>query len=139
MPISQLLFSFNGRINRAKWWLTGLAILVVMVALVALGFLAASMLGALAIVLLVLYLPLLWVGLALAAKRLHDRDKSAWWLLVFYVLPGMLQGIATQLTTVAFLLNLAGLAITIWAIVELGFLRGTSGPNQYGPDPLQQA
>jgi uncharacterized membrane protein YhaH (DUF805 family) len=27
-------------------------------------------------------------------------------------------------------------AITIWAIVELGFLRGTIGPNRYGPDPL---
>ena len=27
-------------------------------------------------------------------------------------------------------------AITVWAIVELGFLRGTLGPNRYGPDPL---
>jgi uncharacterized membrane protein YhaH (DUF805 family) len=24
----------------------------------------------------------------------------------------------------------------IWALVECGFLRGTEGPNAYGPDPL---
>lgn len=28
------------------------------------------------------------------------------------------------------------LFIAIWALVELGFLRGTIGANQYGPDPL---
>jgi uncharacterized membrane protein YhaH (DUF805 family) len=30
------------------------------------------------------------------------------------------------------------LALAVWGIVELGFLRGTAGPNQFGPDPLQQ-
>jgi uncharacterized membrane protein YhaH (DUF805 family) len=34
------------------------------------------------------------------------------------------------------ILHLVSFAITIWAIVELGFLRGTIGPNRYGPDPL---
>ena len=29
-----------------------------------------------------------------------------------------------------------GLAILIWAIIELGCLRGTPGPNRFGPDPL---
>jgi uncharacterized membrane protein YhaH (DUF805 family) len=33
-------------------------------------------------------------------------------------------------------LSLASLGISIWAIVVLGFLRGTRGPNRYGPDPL---
>ena len=33
-------------------------------------------------------------------------------------------------------LSLASLAISIWAIVELGCLKGTTGPNMYGPDPL---
>jgi uncharacterized membrane protein YhaH (DUF805 family) len=26
--------------------------------------------------------------------------------------------------------------ISLWLLIELGFLRGTVGPNQYGPDPL---
>ena len=37
----------------------------------------------------------------------------------------------------AIILGLAGFGISIWALVELGFLRGTVGPNQYGPDPLE--
>jgi len=32
---------------------------------------------------------------------------------------------------------LAGICISIWAVVEIGFLRGTAGPNRFGPDPLQ--
>jgi uncharacterized membrane protein YhaH (DUF805 family) len=27
-------------------------------------------------------------------------------------------------------------AIWLWAVLELGCLRGTEGPNAYGPDPL---
>ena len=34
-----------------------------------------------------------------------------------------------------YLFGIAGLIIGIWFLVELGFLRGTIGPNQYGPDP----
>ena len=40
---------------------------------------------------------------------------------------------------VSFPLSLAGLVVAVWGLVELGFLRGTVGPNQYGPDPLEPA
>jgi len=30
---------------------------------------------------------------------------------------------------------LLGLLLWIWALVELGFMKGTQGPNRYGPDP----
>jgi hypothetical protein len=36
-----------------------------------------------------------------------------------------------------YLLGIIQLGIGIWALVELGCLRGTVGPNQHGPDPLQ--
>ena len=36
----------------------------------------------------------------------------------------------------ATLFFIAGGAIMIWTFVDLGCLRGTIGPNQYGPDPL---
>jgi uncharacterized membrane protein YhaH (DUF805 family) len=32
--------------------------------------------------------------------------------------------------------HLVATAISIWAFIELGFLRGTHGTNTYGPDPL---
>jgi uncharacterized membrane protein YhaH (DUF805 family) len=38
-----------------------------------------------------------------------------------------------------FVLHLVSFAITVWAFVELGCLRGTVGPNRYGPDPLEPA
>jgi uncharacterized membrane protein YhaH (DUF805 family) len=34
------------------------------------------------------------------------------------------------------LFELGSVAISIWALVELGCLRGTAGTNQYGPVPL---
>src|SRR5262245_65137523 len=47
-------------------------------------------------ILLILYIPLVWIGLAIGAKRLHDRDKSVWWLLVFYLLPGILSSAGNE-------------------------------------------
>ncbi|MGB8447906.1 MAG: DUF805 domain-containing protein, partial [Pseudolabrys sp.] len=74
-------------------------------------------------------------SVALAIKRLHDRNKSGWWLLVFYLLPGVIDNIGMY-TAVQLVFHLARIALSIWALVELGFLRGPSGSNKYGPDPL---
>jgi uncharacterized membrane protein YhaH (DUF805 family) len=141
MPMSQLLFSFQGRLNRQPYWLTSIAIVVLIIVLIAFAltmfgvhdFWAA---GTTLALLVILYIPLLWVGLALGAKRLHDRDKSAWWLILFYLVPSLLSGAPNRIDGGGFILHLAGFAITVWAFVELGCLRGTVGPNRYGPDPL---
>jgi uncharacterized membrane protein YhaH (DUF805 family) len=150
MPLSQMLFSFQGRINRKPWWLVGLAVMVTMVVVLIvtamfggvgissddpMGIIAA--LGVMAIFFLLLIIPLIWIGLALGAKRLHDRNKSAWWLILFYLVPGILDTIGEQFGGVSLVFSLAAFALSIWGLVELGFLRGTAGTNQYGPDPLQ--
>lgn len=131
-----LFTSFEGRINRAKWWL-GLIVLVIAEWVImfvitmffgasmptevdpdAMGFSASYQLGAVgAIILLIIMIPFIWAGLALSAKRWHDRGKSAWWILI----------------------GLIPLIGAIWTLVENGFLKGTEGPNQYGPDPLAGA
>lgn len=73
----------------------------------------------------------------IAVRRLHDRDRSGSWLLVFYGLPAFLGYLAgTGETGWRSVLALASLAISIWGFVEMGCLRGTVGPNEYGPDPL---
>jgi uncharacterized membrane protein YhaH (DUF805 family) len=72
--------------------------------------------------------------IAVGIKRLHDRGKSGWWLVLFYLVPGPLKSIGEPrgfLAAVSF-------GISLWALVELGFRRGTLGPNQYGPDPLSR-
>lgn len=147
MPTSQLLFSFTGRLNRKPYWLTTLAMIAIFLVLIILAFFVAGGAAALSgsgsglgiglIILLLLYIPMLWIGLALGAKRLHDRNKSGWWLLLFWILPGLLQGIGEQIGSLGIVLSLIAVGISIWGLVEIGFLRGTVGPNQYGPDPLE--
>jgi uncharacterized membrane protein YhaH (DUF805 family) len=146
MSMSQLLFSFSGRLNRKPYWLTTLCLILVFLVLITVVFVVGgasilsgdlSGLGAMIIILVLLYIPLLWIGLALGVKRLHDRNKSGWWLLLFWFLPAILQGAGEQIDGIGIVLTLAGLAISIWGLVEIGFLRGTVGPNQYGPDPLE--
>ena len=134
----ELLFGFSGRINRAKYWLTFVIYFVALFALYVLFSLFFSfptdVLG-LFLILSVPFVAIIISATAVAVKRLHDRDKSGWWVLVFYMLPGVIGNIGSY-TGLDFVSQLASLALSIWALVELGFLRGTSGRNQYGPDPL---
>ena len=146
MSMSQLLFSFTGRLNRKPYWLTALCLMLIFLVIIAVLFVVGgasilagdlSGLGVTLFILVLAYIPLLWIGLALGAKRLHDRNKSGWWLVIFWVVPAILQGIGEQIEGIGIVLTLAGLGISIWGLVEIGFLRGTVGPNQYGPDPLE--
>jgi len=144
MPLSQLLFSFQGRLNRKPYWMTILATVVIFILLIVLVVMMFGeehlwAVGALLAVLVILYIPLIWISLAIGAKRLHDRDKSAWWLLLFYLVPSILSTAGNHAGDMGIILHLASFAITVWAFVELGCLRGTVGPNRFGPDPLAPA
>jgi uncharacterized membrane protein YhaH (DUF805 family) len=33
-------------------------------------------------------------------------------------------------------LSLVSMGFNLWLLVQCGFLRGTQGPNRWGPDPL---
>jgi uncharacterized membrane protein YhaH (DUF805 family) len=137
ISIGMLVFSFRGRINRMPYWLVSLGMLIVMAAVFALVGISSVLQSPM--LLLLLLIPSIWIGVALAVKRLHDRNKSAWWLVIFYMLPGLLEGMGGFAGDAAIVLLIASLALSIWALVELGFLRGTAGPNDYGPDPLAGA
>jgi uncharacterized membrane protein YhaH (DUF805 family) len=140
--MTQLLFSFRGRLNRKPYWMTVIATMVIIVLLLLLVLVMIreqrfEVAGLTVIILIIFYIPLIWIGLAIGAKRLHDRDKSAWWLLVFYALPGILSTAGNEIGDLGFIiLHIISFGITVWAFVELGCLRGTRGPNRYGPDPL---
>lgn len=135
MSLFALLFSFKGRVNRAKYWLFALLWVVLWTA--AFLLVLASNLSPLAFGLAVLILiPSLVSGIALGVKRLHDRDKSGWWLLLFYLAPGVLDGIGKVAGGSRLVLAVASFAVSVWALVELGCLRGNDGPNRFGGDPL---
>lgn len=51
-------------------------------------------------------------SLAVAVRRLHDTDRTGWWLLITFTVIGIP-------------------VLIVWFI-----LKGTTGPNRFGPDPL---
>jgi uncharacterized membrane protein YhaH (DUF805 family) len=148
MGWTTLLFSFNGRINRGKYWLAVLIYVVVWVVFIVGGLIwlggmnidnLFSLAGAGLLIWLIAIILLIagtWSGLAVGVKRLHDRNKSGWWVLLFWFGPSLLGSWQAATPDGGLILSLVAAAIAIWAFVELGCLRGTPGPNQYGPDPL---
>ena len=84
----------------------------------------------------------LWLLAATTIRRLHDRNKSGWWIVAFIIAPPLLRNIADRfdaLSAAAVILSLAAMTLTAWGFVELLLLRGTSGPNRFGPDPRAPA
>lgn len=62
-------------------------------------------------------------NIAVAVRRLHDRDMSGWWYLGFIVL-----------YLIPFVNFVAGIAFIVLMCLE-----GTKGPNRFGPDPKDPA
>ena len=97
MDWGHLFFKFNGRANRAKFWIAALVYAVINVILAAIGY-AMDQGGAFQAVNGILQLVILVSSIAVGVKRLHDRDKSGWYLLLFYVVPGVLVATASVLS-----------------------------------------
>jgi uncharacterized membrane protein YhaH (DUF805 family) len=81
-----------------------------------------------------------WIFLATAVKRLHDRDRSGWWTIPFFVVPGLYEQFSDLLPDSNWVLpfTLAASILWLWGLVEMFCLRGTSGDNRFGPDPLAE-
>ncbi len=93
---------FSGRASRKEYWLFSLWNLPIV-----------FVLTLIALPLYVLYvLGILLPALAVGVRRLHDTNRSAWWLLL-YIVP------------------FGGIAVFVFLC-----LKGTDGDNDYGPDPL---
>ncbi|MDE1146354.1 MAG: DUF805 domain-containing protein [Azospirillaceae bacterium] len=120
------LLSLNGRVSRREFWLKYQVPLFILYVFVAGWFFSSIDFGAIAqgadphaspgavLAMTVFSLLTFWPGFAVQVKRCHDRDHSAWFLLV------------------ALIPFIGG----IWLLVELWFLRGTVGDNRFGADPL---
>ena len=91
-------------------------------------------------------LAILLPTLAVAVRRLHDTDRTGWWIIapaLAYVAAGVAVAIAIAAGAGVFVLALLGIGFLvafILAIVLRVFYiqKGTAGPNRYGPDPLGQ-
>ena len=139
MDWAYLLNSFDGRIGRRTFWI---AMGVVMVAEILGHFAAEAIQGdrLSAIVDLVFTYP----EFAIAAKRGQDRNMPLWVVGAFFG-AGVLLDLITVLglagtddrpSTLSLVIALPFTVFGLALLVELGFRKGTSGPNPYGPDPL---
>jgi len=132
-----LLFGFEGRVNRAKCW-------------------SVTLINSVCTVIFLLFVPYNIIDTfmntdrhramplmiaAIGCKRLHDRNKSGWCMVPFFVLPILLDKAAEWpgAPNVDFFFALVAFGINIWAFVEIFCLKGTKGPNVFGPDPLARA
>lgn len=128
--------TFSGRAPRSEyWWFTLFYFLVMLVIGLAFSLVGglndlgnpsgAPELGTLPIIILILggifMLGMILPGIAVLVRRFHDRNLSGWWYLAAVV--------AGFIPFVGFLASIAVLVITV--------LKGTDGPNKFGPDPLR--
>lgn len=113
MSFQQILFSTQGRVPRSVYWIYHLSYLGIYIISIVLDSLfepynSSQSLGCFGFITLIFGVI---TNLAILIKRCHDRNRSGWFLL---------------LSIIPF--------FNIWVWVELAFLGGTQGPNDYGPE-----
>ena len=135
---------FSGRAPRAEYWWFWLAYVLSSI-LIQILTQISSVFGLLGILYLGLIIPMIAAGV----RRLHDTDRSGWWLLGPFVpyaigfamiipairsnagLPTLASfGPALVLLTIGFVLAIVIFVFTV--------LPGTKGPNRFGPDPYDE-
>jgi uncharacterized membrane protein YhaH (DUF805 family) len=134
-----LLSSFEGRISRKTFWIA----IAVLIAAELAGYLIAQALQGDRLSAIV-DLAFVYPEFAIAAKRAHDRDLPIWILIVFFgggaVLDLLtvleLSGGNDQPSLMSLMIAVPFTVLLVALLIELGFRRGTIGPNQYGPDPV---
>jgi uncharacterized membrane protein YhaH (DUF805 family) len=143
MDFAYLFTSIEGRINRKPYWLAALLLLVVALVVQGIVYYVAGMQ-----VMQIVGLLFIWPGFALAVKRAHDRNRPTWLVILLYVfvllitlmqIAGLHETGLGEPSAAFQAVSLIFLVFVIYAFIDWGLLKGTTGPNQYGPDPLQNA
>jgi uncharacterized membrane protein YhaH (DUF805 family) len=142
------LYSFRGRLNRAAYWKVFLVLAAIWLVLDLLmlfgGRFAFAWLRFFTLAYLLFGIP---VYLSIAARRLHDRNKSGWWLILFVLAPALIDIGSNQLGLVVTerpWSDLMSVSVSLswifalWGAVELKILKGSDGANRFGDDPLAQ-
>ena len=126
----------KGRALRSEFWWFCLFTFILNIIVALLGSLLPA-LGSIVSAVQALWLLLPTVGVT--TRRLHDRNMSGWWQLL--PLAAALPAIAGAVLESDGLLMLAGctVALASLALLIIYALRGTAGPNRFGPDPLDGA
>jgi uncharacterized membrane protein YhaH (DUF805 family) len=134
-----LLNGFHGRIGRKTFWIAMSAVaLANIVAYYVAEQIDGDRLAA------IVDLAFTYPEFAIAAKRGNDRNMPLWVIATFFAagvvldLLDVLQlgGTSEEPSMAALLIAVPFTVFGIALLVELGFRRGTPGPNRHGPDPV---
>ena len=140
MDWAYLLNGFHGRIGRQTFWIAMAVLTVAEIVGSSHRRSNCRATGLSAIVDLAFTYP----EFAIALKRAHDRDLPVWLLGIFFGASAVLDlftvlGLSGSDETPSMLSLMIAVPFAVFGLallIELGFRRGTVGPNQYGPDPL---
>jgi uncharacterized membrane protein YhaH (DUF805 family) len=140
MDWAYLLNGFHGRIGRQTFWIAMGAVYVLNVlACLLADQIQGDRLSA------IVDLAFTYPEFAITLKRTHDRDLPVWLLITFFTANAVFDfldvlGLPIAVNDTSNMLALATMipfaVFGVALLVELGFRRGTAGPNKYGPDPL---
>jgi uncharacterized membrane protein YhaH (DUF805 family) len=139
MDWGYLLNSFHGRIGRQTFWFAmGVLVVANVVACFIAGEIQGERLSA------IVDLAFTYPEFAVAVKRAHDRNLPVWLLIAFFTANALFDlldvlgwsGTREEPTMLALVIALPFGVFLLALLVELGFRRGTIGPNRHGPDPL---
>lgn len=137
---------FSGRSSRSEYnyiklfmilYSIGISIFTVLVTAL-MSIIGAAALGAISVsIFSVLFgIFLIVPTLSLFVRRLHDLNLSGWWLLLWplFAIPVMAFGFVS--VELSILMNVVVVLFSIVFDLLLMCIRGTTGPNRFGPDPL---
>ena len=143
------LFGLSGRIGRIHFWLVGILLPIVLFVVIfaPMGGMMGPDAGALmtaaqdgsmsedaaragvgqllvgvGMFFIVPFLVALWLMLSAQVQRLHDLDRSGWWVIAIGLVPVALDAMAQETGTI----------LSLGVLLYLGFWPGTDGPNRFG-------
>lgn len=140
--IGHLLFSFRGRISRRMWWLAKFAVTLVIILLLLFVY-WESVFYWLRQIVAILTVPWVWSWYVLDVKRLHDRNRGGWWTLLSSICLGIYLLFFTSYEGAFYIQEnpayplLLFVVFIIYPAVQMAFLPGKAGANEYGNPPPQ--
>ena len=161
MPLKRYA-EFSGRSRRMEYWMWFVFLVLLYIAFWVLAMViggAALMTGdpraamaagggmlIIGALFFLVWLALLIPGIAVGVRRLHDTDRTGWWLLapiapyiLVWIGAAMAISGSTGIGGILSLIGMLGAVVLGITLIVFMFLDGTKGPNRYGPDPKGRA